>query len=362
MTSPNLIVTIKRAAIACMAIALAITSSLLLMKQSPPQGEVAAKDGNIIRNSGKTAFSPDQSVTANDHLASVAVIILNSATELPLSMKVADTYIKIPGPSSWPSGGDNSATVSENGRFIAGIVDTADVLKANGFNPDDAFSFIVGDTTLNASNTFRVAGNHQASPERNNSDGYSEEFHTLPGEEGIWRSLKFKNIVLSYGQVPTLADFLVKPPILPAENSSAMAVDSPQPETDIQKYRDAMNDPDPAIRADGILNLMHHSDELNADKSHPGFVTYLGQALTDPDPAVREAALRSLDMWDGNIPMQTLSRIALSDQNPDLRLHALGLLVDRFDEKSVPTLQQASHDSDSRVAQKASQLLSTYSP
>jgi HEAT repeat protein len=130
----------------------------------------------------------------------------------------------------------------------------------------------------------------------------------------------------------------------------------------VQKYRDALNSSNPATRAEGIQNLILFSDPLTTDKSHPDIVTYIEKALTDNDPTVREAALRSLNLWDGDIPMQMLSRIVLNDQNPELRMHALSVLADRFDERAIPTLQQASHDPDSRVAQKASQLLEGFSP
>jgi hypothetical protein len=104
------------------------------------------------------------------------------------------------------------------GRFLADIIDTADVLKANGFKPNDTYSFVVGGTALNASNTFRVAGNNQPDLARNSAESYAEEYHTRPDQEGIWRSLKFKNIVLSYGQLPSLADFLVAPKISSTDN------------------------------------------------------------------------------------------------------------------------------------------------
>jgi hypothetical protein len=59
--------------------------------------------------------------------------------------------------------------------------------------------------------------------------------------------------------------------------------------------------------------------------------------------------------------LQALSQIVLNDQSRELHMHALSLLVEHFNEKSIPTLQQASHDPDSRVAQKAGQFLYTFS-
>jgi HEAT repeats len=384
MLPPNLIVKLKRAVIAGMAIALAITSSILFMKKSPQQEHVAAKGNGIIANSGKIAAAPNQPASASDHLASVAVIILNNGKELPLAIKVGDKYIKIPGPSSWPDGG---ATGSEKGRFLAGIVDTADVLRANGIKPDDTYSFVVSGTALNASNTFRVVGNHQQELARNNMDGYTEEYHSSPDEQGIWRSLIFKNIVLSYGQVPSLSDFLVAPLLSSTKNPipnqtntsgkaanatgtstliyqspSEMAANAIQIEEATKKFREAMNNSNPAIRAQGIQNLVLYGDQQAMDQSQPGIMSDIEKGLTDQDPTVREATLGSLDLWDGTVPMQMLSQVALNDQNPELRMHALRLLVDRFEQQAVPTLQQASHDPDSRVAQKAVQLLNAYSP
>ena len=369
MISPSLIVKLKRAAIICMAIALAITSSMLFMKTSPRQDKIIAQSRHAIDNSGKTAAVSDQAAPASNNLASVAVIMLNNnGKELPVAIRVGSNNIEIPGPSSWPS---DNATGSEKGRFLAGIIDTADVLKANGYKPDETYSFVVGGTALNASNTFRVTGNHQADLAHNNTGDYIEEFHSKPDEEGIWRSLKFKNIVLSYGQIPSLTDFLVAPqthptktpmPTLNEKSPATMGDNTLKSGEELQKYRDALNSSYPDIRAQGIQNLILFSDPLTTDKSHPGIVTYLEKALADNDPTVREAALRSLNLWDGDIPMQMLSRIVLNDQSPELRMHALSVLVDRFNEQAIPTLQQASHDPDSRVAQKASQLLEGFSP
>jgi hypothetical protein len=367
MISPRLIVKLKRSAIACMAIALAITSSMLFMKTSPRQDNSATQSRSTIDKREISTATPGQTAAVNDHLASVAVIMLNNDKEMPLAIRVGDKNIEIPGPSSWPNG---SATGSEKGRFLAGIIDTADVLKANGFKPDETYSFVVGGTALNASNTFRVTGNHQTDLERSNTGDYTEEYHSNPDEAGIWRSLKFKNIVLSYGQIPSLADFLVAPHISPAKTSmpalndqspAIMGDSSIKTAEDVQKYREDLNNPDPAIRAQSIQNLILFSDPLTTDKSHPGVAAYIEKALADNDPSVRDAALRSLDLWDGDVPMQTLSKIVLNDQSPELRMHALSLLVDRFDVQAIPTLQQASHDPDTRVAQKAGQLLDSLS-
>jgi len=368
MISPSQIVKLKRSAIACMAIALAITSSMLFMKTSPRQDNSVTQSRSSIDNREISTATSDQTAAVNNHHVSVAVIMLNNDKEMLLAIRVGDKNIEIPGPSSWPN---DSKTGPENGRFLAGIIDTADVLKANGFKPDETYSFVVGGTALNASNTFRVTGNHQADLARNNTGDYTEEYHSNPDEAGIWRSLKFKNIVLSYGQIPSLADFLVTPHISPAktpipalndQSPAIMGDSSIKTAEDIKKYREDLNSSYPEVRAKAIQNLMLFSNPFNKDPAHPDAGTYLEKALTDTDPTVREAALSSLDLWDGEIPMQTFSKIALNDQDPNIRMHALSILADRFDEQSVPTLQQASHDPDSRVAQKAGQLLQAFSP
>ena len=371
MISPRLIANLKLTATACMAVALAVTSWMLLTQKSQPQvrGTVTVNGATTPGENGKLDITENRRTPTNDHLASIPVIILNNGKQLPLAIKVGDRSIEIPGPSSWPGN-------TPQGRFLAGIVDTADVLRANGFTPDDTFSLTVGGTALNASNTFRVEGNPRPDLASNRTDGYSEEYGTHPDEAGIWRSLKFKNIVLSYGQVPSLTDFLVASPAdsvapaspktneipAPTHEVADTTDDSVKTGDDIQKYRDALTSSDPAVRAKGIQNLVLYSDPSSSDKSQPSVATSIEKALADKDAAVREAALHSLDLWDGDIPMETLSRVALNDQDPNLRMHALGLLAERFDRKSVPTLLQASHDPDTQVAHKASQLLGTLSP
>lgn len=373
MISPSQIFNRKRAAIAFLIIAAAIPTLIAIMKKSPPAGDAAEKSGDMIANPGETAAVPKPPGPAADHLASVAVIVLNNGNELPLGIKVDDEYIRIPGPSSWPTDNDGTAG-SEKGRFLAGIIDTADVLKANGFNPDDAFSFVVGGTALNAANTFRVTGNHQADFAKNNADGYSEEYHTPPGEDGIWRSLKFKNIVLSYGQIPSLADFLASPQ--PNTATSAAAATQSQggqnlsPTTDntarsnltatAHQYVEALGSADPAIRANAVRDLTLSGYQQDKGESDPSIRSLLERSLSDNDPGVRAAALNSLEMWNGSIPMQTLSNIALSDQIPELRMHALDVLVNRFGDQALPILQQASRDPDLRVGQKATQLMKQF--
>ena len=360
--------------------ALSISLTWLARKSPRPHDPAETSVNNKATSKpGNTPTSLEAAPSAANHLSSIPIIVLNNGNVFPVEIKVGEKYIKIPGPVSWPRGGDSGPSGSQTGRFVAAIIDTADVLKANGFNPDDTFSLVVGGTTLNASNTFRVAGNHQPTSAPDNSDGYAEEYHTLSDEQGIWRSLKFKNIVVSYGQIPSLADFLAAPQTkssmqsIPDQktainkpstqyygNPSEMVAAETKVNEDLQKYRDALNSPDPAKRADGIKQLMLYGDQLTSDNS--SLVNYLNKALADDDAKVREAALNSLDLWDGDVPLQVLSRVVLNDVSAEIRLHALSSLTDRFGERSIATLQQASHDPDSRVAEKAGQLLDELTP
>ena len=378
MNSQYLITNIKRIAIACMAIALIITSSMLLMRKSPPQTNTATNNEKESAESGKTSDIPSRQVSDHDHLATINVIVLHNGKDLPLAITVGNKSIEIPGPSSWPKTGNDGATNSEKGRFLAGIIDTADVLKANGFNPDDPYKISVGGTPLNASNTFRVVGSQRSNLSSNQTQSFTEEYHTPPNEDGIWRSLKFKNIVLSYGQVPSLSDFLVssqptsKHMLDQTTNREASIVsnvqstnpkmdDTLQAQAEHQKFREDLNNDDPKIRARGIERLLLSSDTMDTDQTTQDMVPDIEKALKDSDATVRESALRALNAWDGNIPMQPLADFVLNDQSPDLRIQAMSLLVDRYEQKSLPTLQQASHDPDSRVAERASQYLQAYS-
>ena len=137
--------------------------------------------------------------------------------------------------------------------------------------------------------------------------------------------------------------------------------DTLQAQAEHQKFREDLNNDDPKIRARGIERLLLSSDTMDTDQTTRDMVPDIEKALKDSDATVREAALRALNAWDGNIPMQPLADIVLNDQSPDLRIQAMSLLVDRYEQKSLPTLQQASHDPDSRVAERASQYLQSYS-
>ena len=381
MIPPSFIADLKRAAIPGLILALAVALLMFFIMRSPSQREAAEKSAFITGTDTQNAASSNQSLPSTERLSSVAVIILNNGKELPLEIKVGDKNIKIPGSSSWPQSADKGSAGAEKNSFLAAIIDTADVLQANGFKPDDAFSFVVGGTELNAANTFRVQGNHQTDTARNKTDDYIEEYRTPPGEEGIWRSLKFKNLILSYAQVPSLGDFLVPSQSSAAKNAAlaeataggastsdgrnSPAIEDNSPQTELlastRKNIEDLDNTDPSIRANAIRDLVLSGYQQDKDDSAPDMRSILEKTLADKDPAVREAALGSLDGWNGSIPMQTLSQVVLNDNIPELRMHALDLLVDRFAEQALPTLQQAGNDPDLRVARKAREYMEQFS-
>lgn len=397
MTRTNSIALLKRALTPFLAVSLAI--ALLALYESktssrkPEQGQSAAashydmtgKKEPYENGEDPSGTSPDHASAANDHVAGVTVVILDSGKELPFEFKLGGQYIKVPGPSSWPPIDKDGAAGSQKDRYLAAIIDTADVLQANGFKPDDAFSFVVGGTELNAGNTFRVKGNHQPADAKGGGD-LAVEYRTQAGEQGIWRSLKFKNIVLSHAQVPSLEDHLVLPqtgdvahneaashgtvinaeknlhPEAPnaANTAQVSPLEEPTPAS-ARKYVEALNSPDPAVRADAIQNLMMNGyREANVNDGNVKMDPIVAKTLTDSDPAVRAAVLDSLDGYEGNVPQGTLSHMALNDSNPALRIHALDLLVERFGEQATATLKEARHDPDPRVGRMANQLLNEF--
>jgi hypothetical protein len=381
MIPPSVIADLKRAALPGLIIAMVVALLMFFIMRSPPQRDTAEQSGPAAGSGMRNIAASNQPSAAADRLSSVAVIIVNNGKELPLEIKVGDKSIKIPGPSSWPQSADKDSSGDEKNRFLAGIIDTADVLQANGFKPDEAFSFVVGGTALNAANTFRVLGNHQPDTARDGTGSYSEEYRTPPGEEGIWRTLKFKNILLSYGQVPSLADFLAPSRTgaaqdtalaraaaagaSPVDESGSVTTENNGPQTEMlasaHKNIEDLDNTDPAIRANAIRDLVLSGYQQDNDNAAPNMRALIEKTLEDKDPAVREAALGSLEGWNGSIPMQALSRIVLSDNVPELRMHALDLLADRFAEQALPTLQQAGNDPDMRVARKARQLAEQFS-
>jgi len=395
MIHTKLTAILKRAVIPGLTISLIGALAALYVKnpsyeQSPSSSQRGASDidaSQPMAVDGRNGVGADNpSLSSADRLAGITVVILNNGKDLPLGIKVGGQYILIPGPSSWSRGTDNGSATSEKNNFLAGIIDTSDVLSANGFKPDDPFSFAIGDTELNAANTFRIAGNHQAASANNDGNDYAVGYRTQAGDGGIWRTLTFKNIVLSYGQAPSLADYLVSPgaavnaisytaarddqyaagtdktTLTEAAGQRNLAQVTPLEEptaASTRKDLEALDSPSPAIRADAIQNLILNGyHEANTKEADVKMGTLIDKTLQDNSPDVREATLDSLDGYDGPIPQDTLSRAALTDKNPALRIHALELLAERFGNLASPAMKEAINDPDPRVGRMAKQLLS----
>ena len=384
---------IKKALTPLLAISLAI--ALLALYENKPtthtseQRSATTAAGNTI--SGKLQSRDDERVRSrisanhettaeNEKISGVTIVILNTGKKLPLAFKLGGQFIKVPGPSAWPPIGHQGIADAEKDRYLAAIIDTADVLRANGFKADEAFDLVVGGIELNAGNTFRIKGNHQSILGKDDSDP-SVEYHTQAGEQGIWRSLQFKNIVLSHAQNPSLEDHLVlsqrsedvdelttahgEPPALTAKPMNVTNIAQVTPLEDVtpestRKNVEDLNNPDPEVRASAIQNLIldgYREANPNFD-NNAKMAAIISNSLLDNNPIVRTTTLNSLDAYEGNIPQTTLSHMALNDSNPGLRIQALDLLVERFGQQASATLIEAQHDPDSRVARMADQLLS----
>ena len=394
MTRAQMIVKLKQAVIPYLIVFFTGVLATLVVEEfsSEPSSiglQHSAKDDKAspsMAGRENNEIGADQTLSsASNRLAGITVVIANNGKTVPLGIKVGGKYLSFPDPASWPRGADGDAPSSEPKKFLAGIIDTAGVLRANGFQPDEAFSLVVGGAELNAANTFRIEGNNQADKTQDQGNDYALEYRTQPGDGGIWRYLKFRNIVLSYGQVPSLADYLVSqngaassgagmndtrnatvtPQTVQMEasaHSTAQVTPLEQPSTEsARKDIEALDSPDPAIRADAIQNLILSGyNEATAKEAGVKIGTIIDKTLQDSNPNVREATLDSLDGYDGPIPQDALSRAALNDKNPALRIHALELLAERFGDRASPTVKEALHDPDPRVGRMASQLLSDF--
>ena len=386
---------LKRSATPLLAISLAIALAALYesritthelereLAATAPGYSITGKAASPADAEHPRGATSDHAAPTNGHLSDVTIVILDSGKALPLAFKLGEHYIKMPGPSSWPSVGNQAATNSEKGRYLAAIIDTADVLRANGHNANDAFDLVVGGIELNAGNTFRIKGNHQSFLAEDDNQP-AVEYHTQSGEPGIWRSLRFKNIVLSHAQIPSLEDHLVLPqgatvanqpaaahearvnaqPAIAAKSMNAVnaalvtPLEDATPES-TRKYVEALNSQDPAVRADAIQSLIvnGYREAVPDSDGNAKMESIISKSLLDNNPSVRATTLEALDAYDGNLPQATLSHMALNDSNPGLRVQALDLLVERFGQQASATVKEALHDPDPRVSRMADQLL-----
>ena len=400
MTRTSLTALVKRAVTPVLAVSLAVALVALYKSNSTTpsprereeatttaaQGTDAVNKALGSRDKGVQTSPGYPSLSADQRLADITIVVLDNRGDRPLRFKLGGQYIKLPAPSSWPPIGKQGTVEAVRDRYLAAIIDTADVLQANGFKPDHDFSLVVGNTELNAGNTFRIKGNHQATAFKNVGEP-DVEYRTQAGEQGIWRALKFKNIVVSHAQVPSLAEHLVADssqvvgsssyrntpsagmtttmtsnlPTAPtpiADTAQVTPLQDPTPES-TAKYVEALDSPDPAVRADAIQTLIinGYREGIPSGNSNAKMESIIAKSLMDKNPTVRSTAMDALDGYEGSLPQGTLSHMALNDSNPGLRIQALDLLVERFGAQATSTVQAARNDPDPRVSRMASELL-----
>lgn len=80
-------------------------------------------------------------------------------------------------------------------------------------------------------------------------------------------------------------------------------------------------------------------------------LTVIDSVMDDPDPRVRGVALETLeDLDDSDLPLDRLSQIAMTDEEPDLRMQALALFVDTDPARANDLLAWAIMDSNPDVS------------
>lgn len=373
---------------ACLSISL-ITAFLFILSAASLQRNAGAGQYTAESNPADSVDSPsagrgERQNRAASHPAGITLVIMNDSEQFPLAIKVGDQYIQLPGPSSWPRDADGGKSAATKGRFIAAIIDTADILKANGFDPDASFSFVMDDTEMDVNNTHRITaedfmnttgGGHR---QRSGDDG-------MPAAgNGAWRALKFRNVIVGNGRIPALSDYLVKPQNLVSQNNSnknattapnlrnstfapidyrgdvpqVRPLEEPSPQNN-RRYINALNSPNPAVRADAIENLLLNGyQEADADNSGDLAGTTVNEATADNHTTIDDKKVDSADHIDETLAQETLSGIALRDKSPAARIQALDQLVESFGRKASPTLKEAMHDPDPRVARTAGALMS----
>jgi len=308
----------------------------------------------------------------------MTVVILSGAGRFALAIKVGDQIIELPGPSSWPRETDDAKSGFNKSRFIAVLIDTADILKANGFSPDTPFSFVVNGAEMNVKNTQRLVTAESMTgklPDQTRDDGMA------------WSAFRFRNVVASHGEIPSMSDYLVAPRIaasrnaasdgakLPAPTASTLPsstyapsgyhndvpqvtpLERPSPEN-TRKYIEALHSPDPAVRADAIENLIINGDEQflgTQDVPKPG--SAVDKTTSDNNSATNDQTQDAAHSLDESLSQEALSGIAIHDKDPQVRMQALDQLVERFGSQAAPTIKEALQDPDPRVARMANALM-----
>jgi hypothetical protein len=82
----------------------------------------------------------------------------------------------------------------------------------------------------------------------------------------------------------------------------------------------------------------------------------LNRALNDPDERVRHQALVTIKDTADRVPVDALSHLVRADVSPDVRIHALELLVERASDHGLASLRAALADSTLSVQRRAREL------
>jgi len=288
-------------------------------------------------------------------LSSITVLVNQGQALSPFGLKIGDTFLELRTPAT----ADRAAARHRSWR--AGLIDTADLLRANGYPPETPFTLVVGGKALTAGNTYRITGDHalRHSPPVDGG-GYTVSYEDMPGEQGIWRILKFKNFMLSYGYSPGLRDHLLasvgseQPPVPNADDDPSNLPSATPSQMDIPV--NTMDYPDPQTRAAAIVERVTRSTQAQT-----ALMPTLIEGLRDPSGHVREVSLGMLDTLDGPVPVKTLKNVALHDNEPALRIHALDLLAAREGRGALAILKDARADPDPSVRQAVAQIIDSLS-
>ena len=334
------------------------TTWLILSSSNAPDGK-PSRYFPITRSSASNPGpppTPTASASRQDTLSTVTVLLYGDRAPTPFGIKVGSEFIELKTPAD--IAGDAGL---EHRSWRAGLIDTADLLRANGYSPETPFAVVVGGRELTAGNTYRITGSRRA--EQDYADAgrtHTVVYESMPGEQGVWRTLKFRNFMLSYGYAPGLRHHLV------AERSTDLSSPStieyhPSTPQDAAPPRDprpitAADYPNPRERAAAIMERITESSRQQA-----ALMPTLVEGLRDNNGDVREVSLGMMESLEGPLPLAAVRDIALHDSEPALRIHALDLLVDREGPHSLTTLKEARMDPDPTVSQTAEQIIDNLS-
>lgn len=324
-----------------------------------PGGNPSRKDPvvkAVASISGRSAHQPSagNGPLPERTLSSITVLVNQGGALSPFGIKVGDSFLELHTPMTTPH-----ARLGERRSWRAGLIDTADLLRANGYSAETPFTLVVGGEALTAGNTYRITGiDNQRHPAPEGGGAYSVAYENIPGERGIWRILRFKNFMLSYGYSPGLRDHLLAsdgpeqaPAVTTDETHPSLPTAAPQlPSTPVTPVAY----PDPRARAAAIVARATRSIEQQAT-----LIPMLTEGLRDQSEHVREASLAMLTTLEGPVPVKTLKYVAMHDDVPALRIHALDLLAAHEGRRALPILNDAHANPDPAVRQAAAQIISS---